>query len=78
MLQEENGNVTIDIYTAQGALVKHLAGKTEIDGATAFEWDGTDNNGKICNAGLYLIYAETLTSQCGIKRYKLPFAITKD
>ncbi|MBP5135520.1 MAG: lamin tail domain-containing protein [Paludibacteraceae bacterium] len=78
MLQEGNGNVTIDIYTAQGALVKHLAGKTEIDGATAFEWDGTDNNGKICNAGLYLIYAETLTSQCGIKRYKLPFAITKD
>ncbi|MBR6310176.1 MAG: lamin tail domain-containing protein [Paludibacteraceae bacterium] len=78
MLQEGNGNVTIDIYTAQGALVKHLAGKTEIDGATAYEWDGTDNNGKICNAGLYLIYAETLTSQCGIKRYKLPFAITKD
>lgn len=54
-ITEESGELSIDIYTVEGVLIKNLiSNKAITKGTYKFRWDSTDNNGIKINLGVYL------------------------
>src|SRR5690606_1602081 len=51
----EEMDVTINVYTTTGALVKSMSEKITATGnRTEIQWDGKGNKGSILNPGLYI------------------------
>ena len=50
----EDGLVSISIYNMRGTLVKTLVNKNQASGFRTVKWDGTNKNGQVVSAGLYM------------------------
>jgi flagellar basal-body rod modification protein FlgD len=51
------GPITVDIVTANGALVRRLQVQAQGAGDVAFQWDGTNERGQAVEPGTYLMRA---------------------
>ncbi len=51
----KTADVDIRIYTNTGLLVKTLQSGRQLPGSCEISWDGTDENGKILPAGMYVV-----------------------
>lgn len=53
---EQESNVSIKIYNSSGRLTKAIKPSSQLQrGYNAVDWDGTDDSGKICSSGLYIV-----------------------
>jgi flagellar basal-body rod modification protein FlgD len=52
-LSSDSARVTVDIYNAQGGLVRTLELGSQKSGDQSVQWDGKDNSGKILPGGIY-------------------------
>jgi hypothetical protein len=52
-------NVSLVIYDASGRKVKTLVSETQLAGEHTISWDGTNDNGKKVNAGIYFYNLKT-------------------
>jgi hypothetical protein len=69
---------TVAIYDASGRLLS-LLGENEILGTSGmFLWDGRDNNGNICNTGLYLIYAQIWNLKGEKEKFKKSVVLVRE
>ncbi|MCJ0741174.1 lamin tail domain-containing protein [Pedobacter montanisoli] len=67
---KQNGNLaTINIYTDKGLLVRNLIRNNSMPTQGSLEWDGLDNNGKLCKVGVYVIKFETFTAEGEVERF---------
>jgi hypothetical protein len=51
------GTAIINIYNANGSIIRHLINQTVTQGPQNFYWDGKDDNGSPASTGLYLVMA---------------------
>lgn len=66
----QNGNLaTVNIYTDKGLLVRNLIRNNSMPTQGSLEWDGLDNNGKLCKVGVYVIKFETFTTRGEVERF---------
>lgn len=59
-LDQQDFSLYLDVYRANGSLVKKLANGTPIHHSGTLEWDGRDNNGRLMPTGIYILYAKTI------------------
>lgn len=50
------------IYTERGILLKHIYNNVQLPAEGTLTWDGTDDDGIVLNAGIYIIVIEAITS----------------
>ncbi len=50
----EDGYIQLDIYDLGGRLIKTLIEREESEGRHSAQWNGTNNNGEIVSAGIYV------------------------
>ncbi|HTC22628.1 MAG TPA: FlgD immunoglobulin-like domain containing protein [bacterium] len=62
------GNVVINIYNANGAIIRHLINQGVTQGPQNFYWDGKDDNGSPASTGLYLVMARQPGGATTIKK----------
>ena len=75
----ENGyTANIKIYDSNGRIVKKLASNTLLSNSGVFRWNGENNNGIICNIGIYVVYIELININGNVKKYKLPCVLSVD
>lgn len=46
-------DVSVEVFDINGKLVR----KIDSAGSSSFAWDGRDSYGKLCESGMYVIYA---------------------
>ena len=67
----------IAIYNMKGKLVRTLYNNIMLSSEGTIEWDGTDDNGKTVESGMYVMMVEMLSARGKkIRSYKLAFAVT--
>lgn len=65
------------IFNAVGVLVKKLAANVVLGMEGNFIWDGNTDDGKIVNAGIYVLYFEMINTKTGVKKVeKLPLVVS--
>jgi hypothetical protein len=62
--------LNITIYDAKGRLVKYLVKSQYISGQETWSWDGTSDNNKKANIGIYMIYVELFDDKGKVKHYQ--------
>lgn len=60
-LKASGSLVTVNIYTAQGVLIRKLYQNISVPTAGSLNWDGKNDAGQTCGVGIYLIRFETFT-----------------
>lgn len=60
------------IFDVSGRLVRRLLNNELLGTQGAFTWDGTNDMGRLCNVGLYVIFIQTVFEDGTIKEYKKP------
>lgn len=61
---------TINIYDASGALMKILISDFFLSTKGEFQWNGTDDNGNLLPAGIYVLYAEYFHEDGTVQHWK--------
>ncbi|MFM7021388.1 MAG: lamin tail domain-containing protein [Flavobacteriales bacterium] len=61
---------TLQIYDASGQLIKTLADKFSLGTQGEFQWNGSDENGVLLPAGIYIAYAEYFNDERKVKHWK--------
>lgn len=62
--------MNVYIFDVQGVRVRHLINNELCGTEGAFSWDGKNEQGQLCNAGIYIIYTEIFDLKGSVKRYK--------
>jgi hypothetical protein len=62
---------TIKIYDLKGRFVKQIANNELLQDSGTFTWDGIDENGRIAETGVYIVYAEVFNTSGEVKQFKL-------
>lgn len=68
--------VSIGIYTADGLPVRSLAAGEIVGSEGCRSWDGTDDDGRACPAGIYVALFEAYGSDGYALRLKIPFVLS--
>ncbi|MCI0522623.1 MAG: hypothetical protein L0Y37_03110 [Bacteroidales bacterium] len=66
----EDNIITVTLFTDRGRKVRRLADRFSAGHGARFVWDGTDDNGNRLPAGLYMIIAESVSSNGRPQRWK--------
>ncbi|MFC2137390.1 lamin tail domain-containing protein, partial [Bacteroidota bacterium] len=61
---------TVIIYDTKGRIVKTIADHVMLENSGSLFWEGTDNNGKLVDIGIYIIYIHTYDLEGNVKKYK--------
>ncbi len=69
-LDKTGYKANINIYEASGALVKILISDYFLSTQGEFQWNGTDDNGNLLPAGMYILYAEYFHEDGTVKHWK--------
>jgi hypothetical protein len=69
-LDKTGYKATINVYDASGVLVKILVSDFFLSTSGEFQWNGTDDNGNILPAGIYVLYAEYYHEDGTVKHWK--------
>ena len=67
---------TVFVYDALGRKLRTLANNQLISPDAFIRWDGTDDNGKIVNVGIYAIYAEIIRTDGKREQFKFPCVVS--
>lgn len=67
---EPNTQITIKIFDSSGVLVKDIATNNYAGSVNEFSWNGTSNEGKVIQQGIYIIYAIVLSTNGTKKEFK--------
>lgn len=62
------GNITL--FSLEGKTIKTIARNALLGTEEIFVWDGTTNEGKPAEIGIYIVFGELFNSQGKIKKYK--------
>lgn len=76
-LTEEGYVVNTRIYDASGREVFVLPLMSELPAEGVIEWNGKEKDGTVCRIGIYIAYVEIHNAKGYLKKYKLPFALTR-
>ncbi|MFZ9847674.1 MAG: lamin tail domain-containing protein [Flavobacteriales bacterium] len=68
---------TINIYDASGVLVKILVSDFFLSTEGEFQWNGTDENGNLLPAGIYVLFAEYFHEDGTVKHWKESVAVER-
>ncbi len=77
-LEKSGYTGTITIYDANGIPVRTLANNDLLGTEGVFRWNGENNNGTLCNIGIYIIYIEMLHTNGSAKKFKLPSVLSEE
>jgi hypothetical protein len=58
------------IFDAMGRLVRRLLNNELLGTQGSFTWDGTNDTGKLCTVGMYVIFVRTVFDDGTVKEYK--------
>ena len=58
------------IFEPSGRLVRHLFTNELLGTQGSFTWDGTDDSGRMCHVGMYLVYVKTVFDDGTVDEYK--------
>ncbi len=58
------------IFDPRGRLIKDIAGTQLLGTQGFFTWDGTNRNGEMARAGIYLVYAEVYGTASGNQKFR--------
>ena len=58
------------IFDSNGRLVRKLLNNLFLGSEGTFNWDGTDDTGRICTVGLYVIFVRTVFNDGVVSEYK--------
>jgi hypothetical protein len=53
----QNGRLLIEVFDLLGRRIRQLVDQPSLAGSVSLTWDGRDENGDICAAGLYFVVA---------------------
>jgi len=70
-LGENAYTANIKIYDAQGRCVKKITNNALLSDNGVFRWNGENDNGTICNIGIYIVHIEFIKTNGNVKKYKL-------
>jgi len=76
---KQSGNQSIGrvlVFDIAGRLVRELANQIILGDEYAVIWDGLKDDGELAAIGTYIIYSEIFNQDGGVKRKKLPCALT--
>lgn len=76
-LTEEGYVVNTRIYDAFGREVFALPLMSGLPAEGVIEWNGKERDGTVCRIGIYIAYVEIHNAKGYLKKYKLPFALTR-
>ena len=68
---------TVMVFDNRGNLVKQLANNVLLGTEGFLTWDGTNAQGSLKEAGLYLVYTEVFSEHGGIRKYKNTCVLAK-
>jgi hypothetical protein len=69
---EPPGVATINIYNAQGMLVRRLVKNQTLAAEGTIYWNGLDEQNKQATVGIYIIHTEIFDLNGNVKRYRKP------
>jgi hypothetical protein len=69
---------TVLIFDNRGNLVKQLANNVMLGTDGFFTWDGTNTEGAMEKAGLYLVYTEVFSEQGSLSKFKNTCVLAKE
>ncbi len=76
-LTEPNWTANISIFDATGQRIKKLHNNYTLSTEGTLTWDGSTDNEKLANIGIYVIYIEIFNMPKGeTKKYKLPAVVS--
>ncbi len=76
---KDNGNViSLTIFDETGMLVRNLADKLLAGPETSIIWDGSADDGKLVDTGIYIILIEMYNSSGKVKKWKKVCTVIRD
>lgn len=75
-IKYEGASIRVQVFNHRGIVVKELINNAFITSYSDIRWDGTDNNGKRCPMGSYIVWVEIVTPQGDVITEKLECVVS--
>jgi len=67
----------LNVYDAQGRVVKELLRNEQLGTSGFFQWDGTNENGEVLDLGIYIIWIQLFSTDGTVSEEKLSVVLAE-